>query len=159
MSDLKKPKAKSQSKRRHTLELSAVIVFLAFNVFAPFFIGECFPVTISPMFCDQPESYCRYKVTDPEGNELDLEYFSLHQVYDGNPPGLGVGLKPRLTINIPGQVASEQLIVRYVKKGLRNVPDIPWVNVEQRVFGQVDGSIGEVQDTNTWKIDRSGIIE
>ena len=159
MNESKNPGKASQQNRRRAIEMTAVFLFLGVSVFAPFLIGECYPITISPMFCEQPETYCEYRVTNPDGKELDLELFSLHRVYDGNPQGLGVGLIPAYTLNKPDEIPGKVVIERFVRKGLENCPDEPWVTVEQRVFGEVDGSIGEIQPANKWKIDRSGIIQ
>lgn len=155
-----KSKKYVRTRLRRKIELTAIFLFILVNLVGPMFIGECYPLTISPMFCGQLSQYCKYSVSDPEGNELDLNLFSLHQVYDGNPVGLGVGLRPQWTLNKvhsvpPGPNEIEYVVVR----GLRNVPDIPWVRVQQRVFGEVDGTVGELRPAKSWKIDRSGIVE
>jgi len=79
-------------------ELVAVVLFVVVNLLAPLVVGEMYPFTISPMFRDQPEQYCTYQLFDESGNEIALETFGLHLVYDGNPPGLGMGIEavPRM---------------------------------------------------------------
>lgn len=90
--------------KRRTIELVAVGFFVAINVFAPFLVGELYPFTVSPMFRDQPEQYCTYQLFDDSGNELELEPFGLHLVYDGNPPGLGMGIEAAPTMHEFGEV-------------------------------------------------------
>lgn len=144
---------------RERFELIAIISFLTINLLGPFVIGEVFPITISPMFRDQPQFYCDYRVTDHEGDEQPLHRFKLHRVYDGNPPGLGVGRVPRETLNRMSYRATLVEIETAVMTALNEHPEIEYVIVEQSVFAQVGNSIGQVEETARWKFGREGLIQ
>ena len=73
------------------LEILCVVAFVVINLVGPMVVGEMYPFTISPMFSDQPSQYSVYEVFDENGQPIDSEPFGLHLVYDGNPPGLGMG--------------------------------------------------------------------
>ena len=79
-------------RRSRSLELCLAAAFTVVHLVAPIVIGERYPFTISPMFYDQPAECCTYVVTDTDGRGLDAQLFNLHLVYDGNPPGLGMGI-------------------------------------------------------------------
>jgi len=100
--NLAQPKNNSTKNRR--LELVAVGLFVVINVIAPFLVGELYPFTVSPMFRDQPEQYCTYQLFDDAGKELDPATYGLHLVYDGNPPGLGMGIEAAPTLHEFGDV-------------------------------------------------------
>ena len=99
-------------------EVLFVALFVGFNLTAPLLLHEKFPFTISPMFCDQPDQYATYEVFDPEGNSLPQADFGLHLVYDGNPPGLGMGIQPRPTVHAFGECSSESEIRSHVSRSL-----------------------------------------
>jgi hypothetical protein len=100
-------------------ELLAVATFVLVNLLAPIVLGELYPVTVSPMFSDQPSQYCTYQVFDAAGKELDAERFGLHLVYDGNPPGLGMGIAPTPTLHAFGEVADEETVRQHVQQAMR----------------------------------------
>lgn len=100
-------------------QLVAAGLFVAIQLIAPFTLGERYPFTISPMFQDQPGEYCLYEVLGPEGERLDPRPWGLHLVYDGNPPGLGVGLRPTPTLHSFGEVASEAEIAEWIQPRLK----------------------------------------
>ena len=101
------PEMKSGTRK---LELFCVIAFVSVNLVAPMVVGEMYPFTISPMFSDQPQEYCVYEVLDQNGQLIDSEPFGLHLVYDGNPPGLGMGIQAQPTLHGFGETATlEQL--------------------------------------------------
>ena len=56
--------------------------------------GDLFPFTSAPMFRDKPLLYCEYKVTGPTGGDMPLSGFELQRNYDGNPVGMGAGVRP-----------------------------------------------------------------
>lgn len=112
-------------------EISFVVAFVVLHLLAPLVFKECYPFTVAPMFRDQPEQYATYQVFDKQGNELDAKTFGLHLVYDGNPPGLGMGIEPVATLHAFGEVADEQQIVNHVRKIL-NTPEMS--NVEEVVI-------------------------
>lgn len=101
---------------RRKLEMVSVFAFVAISLVAPFVLGELYPFTVSPMFRDQPEKYCTYQVFDESGNELDLEKYGLHLVYDGNPPGLGMGIEARPTMHRFGEVPDLQTVADRVRQ-------------------------------------------
>jgi len=106
----------SQPPKNRPIELVAVVVFVVVNLFAPLVVGEMYPFTISPMFCDQPTQYCTYQLYDEAGSELDLETFGLHLVYDGNPPGLGMGIEAAPQLHPFGVVPEVDEVASHVRK-------------------------------------------
>ena len=104
-----------QPTKSRRLELVAVVVFVVVNLFAPLVVGEMYPFTISPMFCDQPSQYCTYQLFDEAGNDIDCEAFGLHLVYDGNPPGLGMGIEPAQQLHGFGEVPEFEEVVKHVR--------------------------------------------
>lgn len=105
----------NSAKRSRRPELIAVCAFVAVNLFAPFLVGEMYPFTISPMFSDQPSQYCTYRILDEGGGELDLEPFGLHLVYDGNPPGLGMGIEAAPRLHGFGDVPELETVAKHVR--------------------------------------------
>ena len=101
-------------------ELGFVLLFVVVHLTAPWWVGELYPFTVAPMFRDQPSHYCTYEVEDAEGNRLDPKEFGLHLVYDGNPVGFGVGLKPVPTLHEFGDVPSESEVRRHVQAMLES---------------------------------------
>jgi hypothetical protein len=125
-------KLENASSRR--LELIAVVSFVIINLVAPLVVGEMYPFTISPMFCDQPEQYCTYQLFDDQGNELDLESYGLHLVYDGNPPGLGMGIEATPRLHEFGEVPELESVVAHLKETASSVkPDCKTIRVCQSV--------------------------
>ena len=97
-------------------ELLAVTTFVVGNLLAPIVLGELYPFTVSPMFSDQPSQYCTYEIFDSAGQNLDPELFGLHLVYDGNPPGLGMGIKPTPTLHAFGEFRDESTVRQHVQQ-------------------------------------------
>ncbi|QEG20678.1 hypothetical protein [Mariniblastus fucicola] len=108
--------SKQHLSRKRRTELVAVGAFIVVNLLAPVVVGEMYPFTISPMFCDQPKQYCTYQLFDQDGKELDLEAFGLHLVYDGNPPGLGMGIEAAPQLHGFGEVPELDEVVAHVRK-------------------------------------------
>lgn len=116
---------------KQVCQLAFVGMFVVGHLLAPWLLGEVFPITISPMFCDQPAEYCLYRVTDLEGNSLEASDFGLHLVYDGNPPGLGMGIQPQPTLHAFGETTTDEILIRHVQQVLdQNFPELPGVSVE-----------------------------
>jgi hypothetical protein len=105
-----------EKNKRRSAELFAVTIFVAVNLLAPLVVGEMYPFTISPMFCDQPGQYCTYQLIDENGSELSAEEFGLHLVYDGNPPGLGMGIEAAPRMHEFGVVPAIEEVVAHVKE-------------------------------------------
>lgn len=97
------------------IELVAVALFVVVNLLAPLVVGEMYPFTISPMFRDQPEQYCTYQLFDDSGVQIDAEAFGLHLVYDGNPPGLGMGIEPVPRMHEFGEVPILEAVIAHVR--------------------------------------------
>lgn len=115
-------------------EFCFVVAFVVINLLAPLVIGEKYPFTISPMFCDQPEQYVTYEVYDPAGEPLDAESFGLHLVYDGNPPGFGMGIKPTPTLHEFGEMVDEVTVRNRVQAALNDndeLRELPFVIVKR----------------------------
>lgn len=128
-------------------EKAFVVGFILVGLLGPIVLGECYPFSIAPMFCQQPTCYCDYVVTDPEGNSLDLRRFQLQRVYDGNPEGMGVGIKPPPTFDRFGVVPTEQELIDHLQ-GLTDAwQGLPYVDVKVEVVGDVDGvTVGPIAE-------------
>src|SRR5262245_4048401 len=87
-------------------------VFLAAHVVMPLVWGDLYPFTSAPMFRDSPTKYCDYHVFAPDGTELPQEEWLVQRVYDGNPVGYGVGIKPPPVIEQEFGVVHEERAVR-----------------------------------------------
>lgn len=126
-------------------------LFLAANALVPLIWGDVYPFTTAPMFRDTPQHYCRYRVSGPEG-ELPVSDFLLQRIYDGNPPGYGVGIEPPPTLNVFGEVQSEAQVRAHVAQILRRRGGPEWVEVEQEVIGAVDAQRVGVVEKHLWRI-------
>ncbi len=83
---------------------------------APFVVGEVYPFTVSPMFSDCPNCYAVYEIFDEAGNPVDTRLLGLHLVYDGNPPGFGVGVCPSPTFHAFGEIGDRQEITHHIRQ-------------------------------------------
>ena len=101
------------------LEIFCVVAFVIINLVGPMVVGEMYPFTISPMFSDQPNEYCVYEVFDESGQAIDSEPFGLHLVYDGNPPGLGMGIEPTPTLHAFGESRDESTVRQHVQQTMQ----------------------------------------
>ena len=142
------PAAPATPASPRTGERLFVVGFIVVGLLGPIVMGERYPFSIAPMFCQQPTCYCEYVVKGPDGDSLDLARFQLQRVYDGNPVGLGVGVRPPETLDRFGEVPTEQLI----REHLQQLPDdawrgLPYVDVEVSVIGDVDGvHVGRIDE-------------
>ena len=133
----------SRMRRQETV---FIVGFIVINLIGPIVLGERFPFTISPMFCDEPACYCEYFVTDANGREIDLASLKLQRVYDGNPVGLGVGIQPAETLDRFGQVPTEQELSRHLLEQIDVWPDTPYLRIEMTVVGALDENrVGPVE--------------
>lgn len=137
-----------------SFQLAMVTAFIIISLIAPPFVGEVYPFTNSPLFRDQPELYTLYAVYDEEGRKLPPENYGVQLNYDGNPPGLGVGIVPPETVNLFGMVADEADVRRQVQDHL-NKSTRKVVIVEQRVYGAFDDQrVGQIEGrTRRWRIE------
>ena len=120
------------------LEISCVVAFVIVNLVGPMVVGEMYPFTISPMFSDQPSEYCVYEVFDENGQPIDSESFGLHLVYDGNPPGLGMGIRAQSTLHAFGESATVDQLRSHVQKKLAEMPGRKFVTVKRSLVRCVD---------------------
>ena len=97
-----------------------------------------YPFTISPMFSDQPNEYCVYEVFDESGQPIDSEPFGLHLVYDGNPPGLGMGIQAHPTLHGFGETSTVDQLRSHVQKKLAEMPEREFVTVKRSLVRCVD---------------------
>ena len=134
------------------LELAAIVTFIVSNVVVPIVVGELYPFTIAPMFRDSPKVYCDYKAWDSQGREISLSQVGLERVYDGNPPGMGVGIRPPETLNEFGVAPSVQEVSRWVRSRLP--PGESFVELEQRVIGPIDDQRVGVVRTERFRVTR-----
>ena len=74
--------------------------------------------------------------------------------YWGNPLGSGVGYFPPETIDEFGSVASEEQIIQYLQRRLTERPELAYIDVTQRVIGDVDGKTVGVLGSRAWRIHR-----
>lgn len=129
-------------------------LFVVVHLAAPLVIGERYPFTVSPMFCDQPTHCCTYSVADADGNPLDAGLFNLHLVYDGNPPGLGMGIVPTKTLHPFGESVDEEVIIRHVQQRLNQINGPDQVVVTRRHLEVQNHQV--VEQLESWTIDREG---
>lgn len=121
------------------LELASAMAFAACTVVLPVVVGDCYPFTTAPMFRDSPRLYCRYEVLDPQGVPLLLGDFELQRNYDGNPVGLGAGIRPPPTLDEFGTAPDEAALRAHVARLLgERFAGLPHVDVVQTVIGPVD---------------------
>ena len=130
------------------LALVSAVAFAACTLVLPIVFGELYPFTIAPMFRDSPRLYCRYMVLDPQGVQLPLHDFELQRNYDGNPVGLGAGVRPPPSVDEFGTAPDEATLRAHVARILRGrFPELSHVDVEQAVIGPVDRqTIGVIRE-------------
>lgn len=141
--------------RLRTAEIVAIVAFLLLNLAVPALWGDIFPFTAAPMFRDAPRVYCVYRAYDPSGKEVSLESLLLQRIYDGNPPGYGVGIKPPETLAQFGEVPDEATLRKHVTEQLADLPDLPFVDVEQDLIGCTDGECLGVLETRRFRVERA----
>jgi hypothetical protein len=142
---------------RSRLAMSAAGLLLLANIVIPLGLGDVYPFTSAPMFRDSPAQCCNYRLLDASGTELPAEAWLVHRVYDGNPIGYGVGLRPPAVIEQQFGVVHDKADVhrhlerRFADPGNR-APRA--VEVVQEVVGPVDSQHVGVVRTERWKIAR-----
>lgn len=134
-------------------EACAIGVFLAANILVPLILGDVFPFTTAPMFRDAPQTYSVYRVFDPAGRELPAKDLKLQRIYDGNPPGYGVGIQPPHTLCVFGANATDEEIRLHVAA---NYPsDGPeYLDIEHDIIGAVDANRCGVVRTDKQRVFR-----
>ena len=136
---------------------AAAALLLLANVVVPLVWGDVYPFTSAPMFRDAPRECCRYRVLAVDGRELPAEDWLLQRVYDGNPVGYGVGLRPPPVLEAEyGIIHDEATVRRHVERQFARSVNQGQQRVEivQEVLGGVDGQRVGVVRCQRWQIDR-----
>src|SRR5438067_8247406 len=92
--------------------VAAVAILLAANIVVPLVWGDVYPFTSAPMFRDSPRQFCNYRVYSAKGKQLDPADWLVQRVYDGNPVGYGVGIKPPPVLEQEFGVVHDEAAVR-----------------------------------------------
>lgn len=142
-------------KLRDTIALATTAVFLLLNIVVPVIWGDIYPFTSAPMFRDSPTKYCNYRVYGPDGQQLDPEAFLVQRIYDGNPVGYGVGVKPPPVLEEFGVERDEAYCRQHVLAQLSSEGNwkYPFVEIEQEVIGPVDEQRIGVVRTDRWRVE------
>jgi len=94
------------------IAMGTVACLLIANMIIPLVGGDIYPFTSAPMFRDSPSQCCSYQVLSADGRELNRENWLLQRVYDGNPVGYGVGIRPPAILETQFGVIHDALAVR-----------------------------------------------
>ena len=142
--------------RQHLAAGLAALLLVAHAITPPFW-GDVYPFTTGPMFRDSPRECCNYRVFDLDGTELSPRDWQVQRIYDGNPPGYGVGVRPPPVLERTfGVVHAQELVRQHFMAQLQRPEhrDRSGVVVVQQLIGPADSRrIGEVKE-NQWKIPR-----
>jgi hypothetical protein len=141
------------SSLRSRLALAAAALLLAANVVVPLVWGDVYPFTSAPMFRDSPNQCCSYQVLAADGRELLADQWLVQRIYDGNPIGYGVGVRPPAVIEQEfGVVHDEAAVRRHVERQLAEPRDPSHESIEvvQQVIGPVDREHVGVVRTERW---------
>jgi hypothetical protein len=131
------------------------------NVVVPLLFGDLYPFTSAPMFRVAPSECCNYRVLAPDGKELPAEQWLCHRVYDGNPVGYGVGIRPPAVLEQEfGQIHDEPTIRQHIQRILARPEHagLPSVTVVQEVIGPVDERHVGIVKRQSWRIERPGLL-
>jgi hypothetical protein len=131
------------------------LILLAANVVVPLLWGDVYPFTSAPMFCDKPTKFCNYRVYAPTGEEFPLSDWSLQRVYDGNPVGYGVGVRPPAVIEQEFGVIPDEAAVRdHVQDQFKREQNSRFDHVEvvQEIIGAMDAQRVGVIESHRWTI-------
>jgi hypothetical protein len=131
------------------LALASAVSFACCNLVLSIAFGDLYPFTITPMFCDHPRLYCVYQVLDPQGVRLPLRDLHLQRNYDGNPTGLGAGVRLPPSFDEFGTAPAEADLRAHVARVIaERFPELPYVDVVQTVIGPVDEKrVGVIKET------------
>jgi hypothetical protein len=141
--------------KRDRWGLIAAGLLLLANIIVPAVIGDLYPFTSGPMFRDAPTRYCNYRVLDPAGNELAHESFLTQRIYDGNPVGYGVGIRPPAVLEEFGAERDQAYCQQHILSHLTREQNrkYPYVTIEQEVIGPIDNEHVGVIRTDRWRVD------
>ena len=144
-------------RQRSRAAIVAVALLIAANIIVPLLWGDVYPFTSAPMFRDSPRRFCNYHVYSPAGDELPAANWSLQRVYDGNPVGYGVGVRPPPVIEQEFGVIHDKVAVRaHVERQFARAENAiyEFVDIVQEVIGPLDRSRVGVLEKNQFRIDR-----
>lgn len=129
-------------------------VFVLANIFVPLPWGDLYPFSVVPMFRDAPLQYCAFTVRDVDGNDLSLEDFRLHRIYDGNPIAMGAGIQTPPSLDRFEDPPPAEELVAHVEERLRVLGRWEAVDVTLEVVGPTqDGGVGVVR-RESWRVRR-----
>jgi hypothetical protein len=107
------------------------------------------------MFRDSPTRFCNYRVLSPDGSELPPDDWLVQRIYDGNPVGYGVGVRPPAILETEfGAVPDEGAVHRHIERQFlkKGNDQYDFVNVEQDIVGPVDSQHVGVDRTERWHV-------
>ena len=145
------------SRLQSTLALAAVAALLAANILLPLLFGDVYPFTSAPMFRDSPTRFCNYRVFAPDGRELPSGDWLVQRIYDGNPVGYGVGVRPPAVLEPEfGVVHDEATVQRHIEGRFSEKGNDrhEFVIIKQEVIGPVDLQQVGVLEIETWRMSR-----
>jgi hypothetical protein len=137
--------------------MTAVAMLLAANIGLPLVFGDVYPFTSAPMFRDSPKRFCNHRVFDTDGKELPPGDWLVQRIYDGNPVGYGVGVRPPAVLETEfGVVHDEEAVRRHIERRFSDKRNDAHelVFIEQEVIGPVDSQQVDVVETETWRVYR-----
>jgi hypothetical protein len=139
------------------LALLAIVALLAANIVLPLVFGDVYPLTSAPMFRDSPARFCNYRVLAPDGKELPASDWLVQRIYDGNPVGYGVGVRPPSVLETEFGVVHDEATVRRHIQGQffeKGNDRHEFVVIEQEIVGPVDSQRVGMIETETWRVYR-----
>lgn len=121
------------------LALTSAFAFGVCNLLLSIAFGDLYPFTITPMFRDSPRLYAKYQILDPKGVQLPLRDFELQRNYDGNPLGLGAGVRTPPSLDEFGTAPDTTVVKAHISSILRKrFSRLEYVDVVQTVIGPLD---------------------
>jgi hypothetical protein len=143
--------------RRSQLAFAAVGLLLVANIAIPLVLGDVYPFTSAPMFRDTPMCCCNYHVYAPDGRELPAEDWLVQRIYDGNPIGYGVGIRPPPVLESKfGHICEESTVRQHIAAQFANPKNegLPHVEVVQEHIGPTDSQHVGIVHSHRWRVDR-----
>lgn len=123
-------------------------------------VRELYPFSLPTMFSSAPRQVAFYIVSDPQGQNIDLERVSLHWPELHDPPVRtlgrhGFGRRDKPTIQVTGQVASVEEVEAAVRAGWAEDPSLPdMLEVRQEVYGKGERGALRMLAAHQWRWSR-----
>jgi len=139
------------------MAIGTVALLLMANIVIPLLWGDVYPFTSAPMFRDAPRQFCNYRVLSPSEEDLPLVNWNLQRIYDGNPVGYGVGVRPPPVLEQEfGVVHDEATVRKHVERQFEQPANSQYefVDVIQDVIGPSDSQRVGIVATSRWRIAR-----